>query len=139
MKTILFLVSIFITVSLSAQDSWKVIHNNKTLLSTSKEDEVKNKLGVKKDALKKAGTFVLLYTEKPAKKDWSRTIMVYDEKDNLLYKQEGIKFVLKNFSVKDLFDKSKTLRFYTTSLPTDPKAQMQVRVRRIHLVTLTMN
>src|SRR5215212_8157910 len=118
MKFFLFALS-FITSSMSfAQDSWKVILNGKNILTASIESEKKNLITITNADLKKKQEFNLTYTDQAKEKDWQRSIMVVDENDHELLQQEGNKFKIKNASLQSFFKKSKTLKFYTVSLPT---------------------
>ena len=119
-----------------AQDSWKVCLDKKILLSTSTENVEKNIIAISAADIKKNKNFILSYKEAIPQKGWERNISVYTEKDEELQKQKGKKLVLKTSELRELFEKSKTLKIYTTYLPTDPKMKAQIRVRRVHLCTL---
>jgi hypothetical protein len=123
---------------LMAQDSWKVSLNGKEVLSTSTEDEAKNVITLKKPDLQKKKDFILTYHEDQKQEGWERTIAAYDGKDAELNKQKGTRFKLTNAALQSLFKKSKTIKIYTVALPTDPKLKAAVRVRRVHLCTLTL-
>lgn len=119
-----------------AQDSWKISLNEKNIFSASAENEEKNIVKIKSSDLKKKNEFNLVYTDKPKKTDWIRSIMVVGENDHELLRQEGSKIKIKNAALDSLFSKSKTLKIYTISLPKDPAKRATVRVRRVHLCTL---
>lgn len=121
-----------------AQDSWKVCLDKKILLSTSIENVEKNVIRISPADLKKAKNLIVSYKEANVQKGWERSISVYTEKDEELQKQKGRKFILTTSALKEHFEKSKTLRIYTTYLPTDPKMKAQIRVRRVHLCTLVL-
>jgi hypothetical protein len=71
-------------------------------------------------------------------RDWNRSIIIFDEKDNQLYKKENFTVKLENAVLAGLFKRSKVLNIYTTSLPKDPKLAAAVRIRRVHLATIRM-
>ena len=119
-----------------AQDSWKVSLNEKAIFSASTENEEKNIVKIKSSDLKKKKEFVLIYTEKPKKTDWIRSIMIVGENDHELLREENSKIKIKNAALDSLFAKSKILKLYTISLPKDPAKRATVRVRRVHLCTL---
>ena len=134
----LLLIGFFISVAAPAQGSWKVCLNNKTVLKTSTENEEKNIIHINAADLKKKNGFVVNYTDQKKKNDWERTIMIYDENDHEVIQQKGTKFELSNADLRAFFQQSKTLKIYTWALPTDPKLKAAVRVRRVHLCTLTL-
>jgi hypothetical protein len=134
----LFLASFFFSLGAVAQNSWKVLLNDKTVLSSSAENEEKNKVLIKKADLKKKKDFSLLYTEKNNKKNWQRVIALYDENDQELFQQEGTKLKMPTASLQSYFKKAKKIRIYTWALPTDPKLKAAIRIRRVHLCTLIL-
>jgi hypothetical protein len=125
-------------IGVIAQDNWKVSLDKKVLLNASEENEAKNVINISPADLKTKKTFVLNYKEAAPQKGWERTISIYDEKDNELKKQKGKSLTLKVSELKSLLNKFKTIKIYTTSLPTDPKIKAQIRVRRVHLCTLIL-
>jgi hypothetical protein len=138
MKIIFAFLLSLICVSAVAQDSWKVCLDKKVFLNTSNEDAEKNVIKISAAALQKAKTFIVNYNEATSQKGWQRTMIAYDEKDNELKKQTGKKFTLKASELKTLLGKYKTVKIYTINSPTDPKMKSQVRLRRVHLCTLSL-
>jgi hypothetical protein len=135
----LILIPLFALATKSfSQDSWKLVLNGKTLMTTSAEDAVKNVVTIKLSDLKKKNDFTVTYTAKPQKDKWERTMAIFTDKDDELFKQQGSKLKIKNATLLSLFKKSKTLKIYTWSLPTDPKLKASVRIRRIHLCTIIL-
>lgn len=132
-----FLLS-FIVLHVSAQDSWKVCFDKKTVLSASTEDVEKNVVKIAVSDLQKSKNFIICYKETAPQKNWERTIIAYDDKDRELKKQTGAKFMLSAAELNTLLQRSGELKFYTLYLPTDPKLKAQVRVRRVHLCTLIL-
>src|SRR5690349_20460869 len=107
MKILLAFLLSCASITVFAQDSWKLCLNGKTLLNTSAEDEEENVVKLSPSDLQKSRNFVLTYKEANPKKGWERTIAVYDEKDRELKKQSGKKFSLKTSELKSLFQKPK--------------------------------
>ena len=138
MKFLLVFLLSLITISVVAQDSWKVSLDKKIVLKTSTEDAEKNVIKISSADLKKAKIFTVSYIESSPQKGWERTITAYDEKDNELKKQKGKTFTFKTSEPKNLLLKYKTVKIYTTNSPTDPKMKSQVRLRRVHLCTLVL-
>lgn len=134
----LFLASFFISLGAVAQNSWKVLLNDETVLSSSAENEEKNFVLIKKADLKNKKDFSLLYAEKNNKKNWQRVIALYDENDQELFQQEGTKLKMPTASLQSYFKKAKKIRIYTWALPTDPKLKAAIRIRRVHLCTLIL-
>jgi uncharacterized membrane protein len=133
---ITLLLSLVISSSLFAQ-SWKISTNGKTLLKANVENEEKNKISMKTSNLSKKG-LSLCYTEgKDKKKGWERMIAVYDSTDKELKIQKGNSLQLSRDSLRSYFKNSPQIRIYTWALPTDPKLKALVRVRRIHLATIS--
>lgn len=138
MKFFIFSIALLSFISLSAQDSWKVMHNGKTILNTDVESVEKNTIEIKASELKKKSYLCISYNEAVKQRDWKRSIIVFDEKDNQLYKKENFTVKIENSILMGLFNKSKVLKIYTTSLPKDPKLAAAVRIRRVHLATIRM-
>ena len=121
-----------------AQDNWKVSLNGKNVLIATEESEEKNKLTIKKADLVKKKDFFLTYTEKPKQVEWEREIMIVGDNDHELWRQTTTKLKITNASLLSYFKKSNTLKIYSVSLPKDPAKKAAIRVRRVHLCTLTL-
>jgi hypothetical protein len=134
----LFLTGFFISLGAVAQNSWKVLLNDKAVLNSSTENEEKNFVLIKKDDLKKKKDFSIFYSEKNKKNNWQRIIALYDENDQELFQQEGAKLKIPNASLQSYFKKAKKINIYTWALPTDPKLKAAIRIRRVHLCTLIL-
>jgi hypothetical protein len=134
----LFLIALFLNSTALAQASWKISLDNKTVLKASLEDEAKNIVRIKASNLKQKRDFIACYTEQDKKKDWERTIIVFDEKDRELRQQKGTTLKVKTSTLRSWFKESKQLKIYTWALPIDPKLKAAIRVRRVHLCTLVL-
>jgi hypothetical protein len=139
MKLILFsLLILFATtvaVTKTIEDKWKITHNGRQLLHTSKEDATRNKATIRLVDLKKTGLLEINYMEQEAQKGWKRTI-AFTAGDEVLYEQHGNYFKLTNTFLYSLSKELGAVDIYTWSLPTDPKVAATVRVRRVHLGTI---
>lgn len=120
-----------------SQDSWKIIHNGVPLLQSKVEDAEKNTIAIRIPALSKTGFLSVVYSEKPKQKDWKRTIMIVDDDDSELWRKEGSAVKIENIVLRSYFKKSSILKVYTMALPSDPEKAALVRVRRVHLATIT--
>lgn len=119
------------------EDSWKVYHNKKLVIEATAPAETKNIISFQKADLQTEGYVLISYLEKLPKKDWQRTIAVYDEGDNLLSSKDGVRIMrLLHSEIKDLLKTHSKLRIFTWSLPNDPNIAAAVRVRRVHLCTI---
>jgi hypothetical protein len=136
MKLLVLLISL--STIFSFGDSWTVTLNKKKVFSASKEDPSGNIVRIKNADLKKSGHLVITYLEKDVKKDWQRSIILYDQADKELQRVASGKLDLSNASVAGLFRHATSISVYTVSLPTDPALQAQVRVRRVHLCTIEL-
>ncbi len=123
---------------LPAQDSWKLVHNGKVVLESKVEDPQKNSFPIRIPSFNKAGLLTVVYTETPKLKDWKRTVIIVDENDNELLRKEGKTVNIQNEELRSFFKKAKAIEVYTMSLPADPEKAALVRVRRVHLATITL-
>jgi hypothetical protein len=136
MRLFFILLSFFIISNgVSAQDSWNVIINGKSVLKTSVEDESKNVITISQSMLKKKNSLIINYKQAVAQKDWERFIAAETE-EATLKEVKGNLFKISNTSLQSLFKKSKTIKIYSWSLPTDPEVRQRVRIRRVYLCTL---
>ncbi|HJW18341.1 MAG TPA: hypothetical protein VJ499_14520 [Flavisolibacter sp.] len=136
MRLITLFVFLVLSPTLYAQ-SWQICNNGKVLLKTETENEEKNKISLDSIHLSKKG-LTLQYNEgKEKKKGWERVIAVYDSAGKELKQQKGNSLQLSRDSLHYYLKNSPLLKFFTWSLPTDPKLKALVRVRRIHLATIS--
>lgn len=138
MKLLLTFLLGFIGAKALSQDVWKICLDKKVLLSSSVEDEQKNVTIISSADFAGKKKFIVNYKENPIQKGWQRSILIYDENDQELERRNVKQLDLSVANLKALLNKSRTLKIYTISLPTDPKKQAQVRVRRVHLCTLAL-
>ncbi len=122
-------------------DTWKVSFASRVLLVADEEDQSKNTVSIlAADLTKPDNCFMLSYREmnKPVKKKWKRSILIFDESDNELLKKESSSIKLTPDELSDLFKEKKIIKIFTVSIPSDPSEAALVRVRRIHLCTLEL-
>jgi hypothetical protein len=140
MKTLLTLFLHFgIIFMANAQDSWKVTHNGKVQLENTEEVPEKNVFALRIADLNKKGALAVAYKAEDGGKGWVRTIMVVDDTDSELATFKGASTTIHNPALRSLFKKASTLKIYTMALPSDPKKAALVRVRRVHLATITLS
>jgi len=132
--------TLFISLCISSSvyaKSWKISTNGKTMLKANIENEEKNQFSLKTTPLSKKG-LNLCYTEgKDQKKGWERVIAVYDATDKELKEEKGTSLQISRDSLRSYLKNSPQVKIYTWALPTDPKLKALVRVRRIHLATIS--
>lgn len=138
MKIALLLLTLSLSLSSLAQDRWKLHHGGKILVQALEENEAKNKATLTTAALKKPGFLLVNFTEEEKQQGWQRYIAVYDASDNELMQKPAASLKLQNAQLRTWSKRAKKLRIYTWSLPTDPQKAALVRVRRVHLATLTI-
>jgi hypothetical protein len=140
MKTLLTLILHFgIIFMANAQDSWKVTHNGKVQLENTEELPEKNTFAVRIADLNKKGALTVAYKAEEGGKGWVRTFMFVDDADTELASFKGSSTTIQNAALRSLFKKASTIKIYTMALPSDPKKAALVRVRRVHLATVTLS
>lgn len=124
-------------VTIHAQTgSWKIKLNNKLVLATANEDEVKNVKKITAAEWKKNGKLEIHFTETDPD-TWYRAFRFCDEADNELLVTDSSSMVKIPISkLRTLFKGKKKIVIYTTISPRDPN--LAVRIRRVHLCTLRL-
>lgn len=108
-------------------------------METGEENKDNNTQKVKLAELKNNCFLEVAYKENPAKKDWKRSFLFFDENDNeLLRKHSTTSTKISGTELKKLFAGKKKIVIYTVSLPTNPDLAARIRVRRVHLCTLEL-
>jgi len=136
-KIISIIVLLMAAVTIHAQTgSWKIKLNNKLVLATANEDEVKNVKKITVAEWKKNGKLEISFTETDPD-TWYRAFRFNDEDDNELLVTDSSSIVKIPVSkLRALFKGKKKIVIYTTISPRDPN--LAVRIRRVHLCTLRL-
>ena len=71
-------------------------------------------------------------------KDWERYIGFFDEIENELYLDTASVVQLTNKKLASITKGINKIKIYTWSLPTDPELAARIRIRRIHLATISL-
>lgn len=136
---------IFCSLSLHSfsQDGvhWQIRHNKKQIFSAIEENPDSNKITVSPTGFTTKGYFTISFIEENTsvtKVKWIRTIALYDESDNELYKKASASVKIPDTLMKKLLTKNKTIRIFTWSLPKDPAEAARIRIRRVHLCTIVL-
>jgi hypothetical protein len=138
MKTLLLIVLSFGIMSVAgAQDSWKLTHNGKLKLENTEEVPEKNVFSIRIADLSKKGALTIAYSDDDAK-SWIRTISIVDDRDTELATNKGVSYSIPNATLKTIFKKAGTVKVYTIAVPSDPEKAALVRVRRVHLATISL-
>ena len=139
MKLLFFIFQLLImTSAVNAQHNWKITHNGKAKISTSDENESRNRFSIQKVDLAKPGSLWVHYMEWEKQPEWERYIGFFDEKENELYLDTTSVVQLTNKKLTSLTKGVGTVKIYTWSLPTDPELAARIRIRRIHLATISI-
>ncbi len=147
-KIIFFTFFIASTFLVQAQLRWTIRLGTKTILQTKGEDEINNVLKLTKDQIGDINNLTLSYRPTPDEKSWKRTVTVDDSTgagimevpaDNKKGKSSAtICYTIPNAELKKLLLFQHTLKIYSTSLPTDPAKAALVRVRKVHISTISL-
>jgi hypothetical protein len=145
MKRIVFTIALIAATLIShAQLSWKIKLGNKTILQTSGENEPSNKVRVKMSDLSNSKNLVISYHRPSNDNDWNRNLIIDDSTNaGLIIDPPKLKrgsteasFTITGKQLKELLKKNRVIKFQYTSIPSDPKQAMLVRVRVIHICTI---
>ena len=135
--TILFLLT-FSKPHAHAQDSWTVTHNGKPVITATVEDTAANRITISKAALHKWGRLRLTYNEVPERKDWNRTLVLFNTTQKELLQKKGATLKIRNRRLRVLLKNAQSLSIHTFAIPADPAVAATVRVRSVHLCTLSL-
>jgi hypothetical protein len=143
MKILFLIISLVGFFQIPAQtpkgNTWTVEHNKVVRLKATGENAAKNTFVIKQSDQKAEGQLYINYHEEKPLKDWKRTFAVFDTKDNELISYSGSSFKIGNGKLRDLRSQGiKTLKIYTWALPTDPDLASRIRIKRMHLCTVTL-
>ena len=146
-KFIFFILFVSMATQMNAQLSWTIRLGSKTLLRMADEDESKNVLRLNNSQIGK-NNLTLTYRITHDEKDWKRTLMIYDtagisgtENPMASKIKKGtvtVTYTVSNKILKELLAKYKKIKIYFTSLPSDPEKAALVRVRKVHICTVSI-
>jgi len=119
-----------------------VRHNNRTVLQTKAEDEVKNTIPVRLTTLNVKSSFIITYRKMPDANDrnkWVRSIGLYTESDSVLCSRKSSSIKIADTVLKKMLKQNRVIKVYTWAVPKDPVEAARVRIRRVHLCTFELN
>jgi hypothetical protein len=121
----------------SAQEtSWRILVNNKTVISSHVSDESVNIKPIKSAEWKKSGYLEVNYKDQP-ESNWKHSLRFSDEKGNeLLVKDNSKSAKVTLSSLRKLFAGKKQLKVYIVISPPNP--MMAAPTRMVHLGTLKL-
>lgn len=127
----------FVTMTQS-QESWTIGYGKKTILKKVSEDRVKNIFTISKSSLSSNSKLIIqLYAV-----DTANTITLMANRDNgnnvKEWEYSGKTFSITAGELKTLFGTDGKLHFYYRSLPKDPEKAAVVRIRPVHVCTITL-
>jgi len=132
-----FLSFAFFTMAQS-QESWTICYGKKTILKKVSEDRVKNTFAVSKSSLATNTKFTIQLHAV----DTSNNITLMANLDNSNTVKEweytGKSFNIGSSELKTLLGTSNKLEFYYRSIPKDPEKAAVVRIRPVHICTITL-
>ena len=135
MKVWALIAVLLFSASLQAQESWQVILNRKTLISSSVSNETKNTRIVKlADWKSTTGYLEIRFREKNPSK-WAHFIQLADENENELWKIDSTVAKAKLSTIRKLFNGKKQMKIY---MIINPPENIMAPSRRIHLATLKL-
>lgn len=138
MKQILFLLLILMAPAAFAQKGgWVLQQNSKTIFSALVENETKNILQLQRHHFAPKQQYRLVYRVTTAR-GWKRYFICTTAGGEELKGGEGSTLTFTSADLKTWTQQHKALQFYTWALPADPAKAATVRVRRVHLLTLSV-
>jgi hypothetical protein len=137
MKHIITIITLLTSaIFASAQDSWKISLNKKTVLISSESNEKLNTKKIKSSEWNKNGFLEINFKEADTG-FWKRTFQFEDEIGNqLLTKESIIQVKIPLSALRKLFNGKKELKIYMVASPINP--EIAVRMQRVHLCTLKL-
>jgi len=118
------------------ETSWRIVVNNKTVLSAHVSDEKLNTKMLKSSEWKKNGYLEVNYKDQPVS-NWKHSLHFSDEVGNeLLIKDNTKSAKISLSSLRKLFAGKKQLKISIVIAPPDPT--MGAPVRMVHLGTLKL-
>ena len=149
MKNSLLLFSfISIATLVNAQIPWKIKLGSKTALQTKGEDPLKNVVTLNSHQVGIKNKLALAYKIAADEKDWIRGVMIDDstgagiaENATAFQIKKGVaevNYTLSNKTFRDILKKYKKIKIYFTSIPSDPAKAALVRVRPVHICTISL-
>jgi len=124
------------TIGLGQETSWRILVNNKTIISSHVSDESVNIKPVRSSEWKKSGYLEVNYKDQPVS-NWKHSLRFADEQGNeLLVKDNSKSAKVTLASLRKLFTGKKQLKVYIVISP--PNQMMAAPTRMVHLGTLKL-
>lgn len=148
-KLIFFILFITTTQLVNAQAiSWRAKLGNKKTWEFAGEDPEKNSVQLSYSQLKSKNNFMLGYVAPADEKEWKRILQVNDAAGSAIIeipeltktqKDNGtIWFTIPAKQLKKILTQHKKITILVSSLPSDPEKAALVRVRPVHVCTITL-
>ncbi len=137
-KILLTFLSLAFFIMAQSQESWTICYGKKTILKKVSEDRVKNTFAINKSSL----TTNIKFTIQLHAVDTANNITLMANLDNSNTVKEweytGKSFNIGSSELKTLFGSGNKLDFYYRSIPKDPEKAAVVRIRPVHICTITL-
>lgn len=131
-----FIIIIFSSFFIHAQNSWQIIMNKKTALTGNDSNELPNTRNFNPSDWTKKGYLEINFKEATAD-FWKRSFQFDDETGNQLFSKDSttkVKIPLRD--LRKIYAGKKEIKIYTVASPLDPN--IAVRMQRVHLCTLKL-
>ncbi len=137
MKRFVCILSFLVTALLTqAQGSWKIVLNNKLLISSHDQDDATNTKLIKSSDWKKNSYLEVTFKEAQPS-TWHHSLRFTDEQDiELLVRDNMTNDKIRTSALRKLFAGKKQMKIYMVISPPDP--MMAAPTRLIHLATLKL-
>ena len=139
MKKLIFTVlSLAFFTMAQSQESWTICYGKKSILKKVSEDKERNSFTISKSSV--SGNSKLIIQLHAVDTANNITLMANLDNGNTVKEWEysGKTFSIPAGELKTLFGAESKLHFYYRSLPKDPEKAAVVRIRPVHVCTVTL-
>jgi hypothetical protein len=133
---LLAIIPLFASFGVSAQDSWRIVVNNRLIINSRVSNEQVNVKMLKSTDWKSNGNLLVEYKE-ARKSNWKHSLRFTDENAvDMLVKDSALNAKIPLKTLRALYRNKKQVKVYMIIAPPDP--MMAAPVRMIHLGTLKL-
>lgn len=147
-KILLFLFFMAAANLVKAQLPWKIKLGSKVVFQTKGEDVIKNTLKLKSSLIGTKNKLILAYKVAADEKDWIREVMIDDSTGAGIAENATafeikkvpteVSYTMSNKTLKEILKKYKKIKIYFTSIPSDPAKAALVRIRPVHICSISL-
>ncbi len=135
----LLLLSVSIAIAANAQRSWDVRVQTKTMLKKAEENPEKNKVTIKRSLLSKKDLLTIKLNEPDTAYNITIEAFADDRSGLQSWEYKGKPLVIAGKDLKKLFIGRNKIQFHYMAIPKDPALAAVVRIRPVHICTVTLN